>query len=58
VAVGANVQREITGQMVTLMVNRAAKVIPQLLEHKISPADAARQIVDIVLNAAQGRVVH
>lgn len=56
--VESKMHAQVTDAMHTLMVTRAAKVIPQLIEHKVTPADAARQIVDIVLNAAQGRVVH
>lgn len=56
--VESKMQAQVTEAIRVLMVNRAAKVVAQLIEHKQSPADAARQIVDIVLNAAQGRVVH
>lgn len=56
--VESKMHAQVTDALHALMVTRAAKVIPQLLEHKLTPADAARQIVDIVLNAAQGRVVH
>lgn len=56
--VESQMQAKITDAMHEKMVNRAALVVAQLIEHKHTPADAARHIVDIVLNVAQGRVVH
>lgn len=56
--VESKMQAQVTEAIHSLMVNRAAKVLPQFYENKLTPAQAARQIVDIVLNAAQGRVVH
>lgn len=49
---------KVTDEIRAAMIARAAHVLPQLIEHKLTPAHAAAQIVDIVLGAAQGRVVN
>lgn len=55
--VESRMQAQVTGEIRMAMIQRTAHVLPQLLEHKLTPGQAAVQIVDIVLNAAQGRVV-
>lgn len=55
--VESQMQARITEEIRTMMIQRAAFILPQLIEHKLSPGQAAVRIVDVVLNAAQGRVV-
>ena len=55
--VKSRMQARVTDELRTLMIQRASLVLPQLIEHKLSPGQAALRIVDIVLNTAQGRMV-
>lgn len=54
---GPPVVGQITDALYNSMVIKAAHILPQLIERKLTPGQAAVRIVDIVLNAAQGRTV-
>lgn len=55
--VESKMRARITDEIRTLMIQRAALLLPQFMERKLTPGQAAVRIVDIVLNTAQGRVV-
>lgn len=54
----ASVQAQVTDQIRQMAAVRAERVVMQLIERKLTPSHAAQTIVDIVLSAVQGRIVH
>lgn len=51
------VRQQVTEELRDRMVVRAALVVQNLVERKVTPGRAALEIVDTVLNMAQGKVV-